>query len=75
MSETQHEYQKYFPGAYFEKTKKKNINDCCTDVKNHKKYDCYCSWGCNCCGYSYQCKKCNTLIDSETHKYYLKEQQ
>lgn len=34
-------------------------NECCKD--SLVEWYCYCTWGCNCCGYHSQCSKCDML--------------
>jgi hypothetical protein len=59
---------RHFPS---ESSKKQysTMKKCCTNIKNYKEYDCGCSWGCNVCWVSYECKKCGNLISSGVYEH------
>jgi hypothetical protein len=45
------------------KVQLQNIKSCCKT--NLEKWDCGCSWGCDMCYISYQCKVCNSKYSLE----------
>ena len=43
---------------YTPKKRKATYNECCKIPENLIEWDCYCSYGCNMCDLSYECKVC-----------------